>query len=212
MSQLSAAQKALVEFLEIDPDLLAAAAAGSREAEEWRDDDSVETWVAGLSKNEMRIVFHLLLQGESQLTERRVNSEFLAWQKETGQSVTGPTALRSAAELRSLAQEAERLRLGHEAKEQARQEAEHRKKREAYLKTLAADFDRCWKAIHPHAERGTASAYDEAKRAIVDLADAYALVSKKKEFDRALRLFMVRHAKRGALVRRLVEAGLWQKQ
>jgi hypothetical protein len=120
-------------------------------------------------------------------------------------------ALRSVAELRSLAQEAERLQLGHEAKEQARREAEHRKKRETYLKTLAADFDRYWNAVHPHAERGTASGYDEAKRAIVDLADAYALVSKKKEFDRALRLFMVRHAKRGALVRRLVEAGLWQK-
>jgi len=119
MSQLSAAQHALVEFLEIDPDLLAVAAQGSREAEEWSDDDSVETWVAGLSKNDMRIVFHLLLQGESQLAERRVKSEFLAWQKETGQNVTGPAAQRSVAELRSLAQEAEKVRLGYEAKEQA---------------------------------------------------------------------------------------------
>jgi hypothetical protein len=190
---------------------LAAAAQGSREAEEWSDNDSVETWVAGLSKNEMRIVFHLLLQGESQLAKRRVKSEFLTWQKETGQDVTGPAALRSVAELRSLAQKAESIRLGREAKEQARQEAEQRKKRETYLKTLAADFDRCWNAIHPHAERGTASSYDEAKRAIVDLADAYVLVSKKKEFDQALRQFVVRHAKRGALIRRLVEAGLWQK-
>lgn len=211
MSRLSAAQQALVEFLEIDPDLLAAAAQGSRNAEEWSDDDSVETWVADLSKNEMRIVFNLLLQGSSQLAERRVKSEFLAWQKETGQNVTGPAAQRSVAELRSLAQKAGKIRFGCEAKEQALQEAEHRKKRETYLKTLAADFDRCWNAIHPHAERGTASSYDEAKRAIVDLADAYVLVSKTKEFDQALRRFVVRHAKRGALIRRLVEAGLWQK-
>lgn len=211
MSRLSTAQQALVEFLEIDPDLLTAAAQGSREAEEWSDEDSVETWVAGLSKNEIGIVFHLLLQGESQLAERRVKSEFLTWQKETGQSVTGPAAPRSVAELRSLAQKAERIRSGQEAKERTRQEAEHRKKREAYLKTLAADFDRFWNAIHPHAERGTASSYDEAKRAIVDLAEAYVFVSKKKEFDQALRHFVVRHAKRGALIRRLVEAGLWQK-
>lgn len=211
MSQLSAAQQALVEFLEIDPDLLAAAAAGSREAEEWIDDDSVETWVAGLSKNEMRIVFNLLLQGESQLAERRVKAEFLTWQRENGSSEPSPATQRTVAELRAIAKEVEELRLGREAKERARQEADQRKKREAYLKTLAADFDRYWNAIHPHAERGTASAYDEAKRAIVDLSDAYALVSKKKEFDQALRHFLVRHAKRGALVRRLVEAGLWQQ-
>lgn len=148
MSQLSAAQQALAEFLEIDPDLLAAAPSG---------------------------------------TQRRV------------------------AELRALAEEEKKLRLQREAKERARQEAGHRKKREAYLVTLAADFDHCWNAIHQHAERGTASAYDKVKRGIADLADAYALASKRDAFDHALRQFMLRHTKRGALVRRLVEVGLWQK-
>jgi len=99
------------------------------------------------------------------------------------------------AELRAHAKEAEKLRL----------------EREAYLLTLAADFDRHWNAINQHAERGTASGYDEAKRAIVDLADAYAFASDRNAFDKALRRFMIRHAKRGALVRRLVEAGLWEK-
>ena len=159
----------------------------------------------------MRIVFDLLLQGESQLAERRVKSEFFAWQKETGQDVTGPAELRDVAELRDLAEKVEKIRLGQAAKEQARQKAEHRTKRETYLKTLAADFDRCWNAIYVYAERGTASSYDEAKRAIADLADAYVLVSKKEEFDRTLHHFVSRHAKRGALVRRLVEAGLWRK-
>ena len=119
--------------------------------------------------------------------------------------------LPALAELRALAKEAEKLRLKHEEKERVQQEAELRKKREAYLLTLAADFDRHWNTIHQHAERGTASGYDEAKRSIVDLADAYALSSNREAFDNALRRFMVRHAKRGALVRRLVEAGLWEK-
>ena len=104
-----------------------------------------------------------------------------------------------------------KLRLQRETKERARQEEGRRKKREAYPATLAADFDRCWNAIHQHAERGTASAYDEAKRGIVDLADTYALASNPDAFDQALRQFMARHAKRGAFVRRLVEAGLWKK-
>jgi hypothetical protein len=211
MSQLSAAQQALVEFLEIDPDLVAAAAAGSPAVAESSDDDSIAVWLAGLSKNETSTIINLLFQGASQQAERQVKSAFLAWQKESTQSEASPTKQRKVAELHALAKEAEKHRLEHEAKEEARQDAKRRKKREAYLKTLAADFDRCWNAIHPHAERGTASAYDEAKRAIVDLADAYVLASSKEAFDRALRRFMARHAKRGALVRRLVEAGLWQK-
>jgi hypothetical protein len=212
MSRLSAAQQALVEFLEIDPDLVTAAAAGSQEIEDYRhDDDSIEVWVADLSRNEIEIVFNLLLQGASQQAERWVKSEFLAWLKESGSRESLPVKPRKVAELRALAKEAEKRRLEHEAKERARQEAECRKQREAYLRTLAADFDRHWKVIDQHAGRGTASGYDEAKRAIIDLADAYALASDRKAFDKALRRFMVRHAKRGALVRRLVEAGLWQK-
>lgn len=211
MSQLSAAQQALVEFLEIDPDLVAAAAAGSPAAAESDDDDSIEVWLAGLSKNEMGAILNLLLQGASQQAERQVKSAFLAWKKESTQSIASSVMQRKVTELSTIAKEAAKLRLEREAKEHARQEAARRKKREAYLLTLAADFDRCWDAIEQHVERGTASGYDEAKRAIVDLADAYALASDRNAFDKALRRFMVRHTKRGALVRRLVEAGLWQK-
>lgn len=211
MSRLSAAQQALIEFLEIDPDLVAAAA-GGQEADEWSDDDSVEVWIAELSKSEMGIVFNLLLEGASQQAERRVKSAFFAWQKENGGSAPAAAQPRTVAELHAFAGEEEALRMERNAQERARQEAELRGKREAYLRTLATDFDRCWSAIHPHAERGTGSGYEAAERAIADLADAYALMSQKDEFDRALGLFMVRHAKRGALVRRLVGAGLWEKQ
>ena len=61
------------------------------------------------------------------------------------------------------------------------------------------------------AERGIASAYDEVSRAVVDLAEAYKLCSSGQEWKHAMQRFMERHIKRGALVRRLVEAGLWKK-
>jgi hypothetical protein len=213
MSQLSAAQQALVEFLEIDPDLVSAGAIGSPVVTEPHDDrdGSIDAWLAGFPADEMRAILKLLLQDKSQQAERQIKSRFLAWQKKNAPSAASSAKQRKVAELRSLANEAEKLRLEREAKERAHQEAKRRKKREAYLQTLAADFDRCWNAIHQHAERGTASGYDEAKCAIVDLADAYTLASDRNAFDKALRSFMVRHAKRGALVRRLVEAGLWQK-
>ena len=76
---------------------------------------------------------------------------------------------------------------------------------------LAADFDPCWQAADKLAERGIASAYDEAKRALVDLSDVYALCTARTDFDRKLVQFIARHGKRGALVRRLADAGLWKK-
>lgn len=72
-----------------------------------------------------------------------------------------------------------------------------------------AEVDRHWDAVHAQAKRGSASGYEQAVRALVDLAEGYALTSSRKEFERALRRFLVRHATRGALLRRSTEAGLW---
>lgn len=49
------------------------------------------------------------------------------------------------------------------------------------------------------------------KRALVDLAEAYTLCASRGDFERLLAQFMGRHGKRGALARRLIEAGLWEK-
>jgi hypothetical protein len=211
MSRLSAAQQALAEFLEIDPDLLAAVAAGSPPTLASANDDGIDAWLADLAPSEMRPMLKLLLHSQSQQAERQIKSRFLAWQKKNAQRSAALARQRTVAELHSLASEAEQRRLQREAKERSRKEAADRKKREAYLQTLAADVDRCWNEIGQQAERGKAAAYDAALRAIADLADAYALAGKKSEFDKALRRFMTRHGNRGALVRRLVEAGLWQK-
>jgi len=115
------------------------------------------------------------------------------------------------AQLRWIADEAEQRRLACEKKTQAQQDAKRRKDRDAYLRTLAADFKHCWNAIEQHAQGGKASSYADATRALVDLADAYGLASNRRAFDKELSSFMERHGKRGALVRRLVEAGLWNK-
>ncbi len=210
MAQLSGAQQALAEFLEIDPDLLAASAMGSPALAELGSDGSIDMWLTTLPVDEMRVILKLLLESKSQQAERQLKSRFLAWQKEHAQGVASGTQ-RRVSELHALAEEQEVLRMQRETKERAREQAKARKKREAYLMTVAADFDRCWHAADQSAERGNASGYDGAKQTIVDLADAYALVSKQTDFDQVLRRFMERHGKRGALLRRLIDAGLWKK-
>lgn len=72
-----------------------------------------------------------------------------------------------------------------------------------------AEVDKRWAAIDALAARGSASGYEQAVRALTDLAEGYALTSSRKDFDRALRRLLVRHASRSALLRRLTEAGLW---
>ena len=208
MSRLSAAQQAVAEFLEIDPDLIVAAAAGSQDAADWHDDDSVESWVAGLTRSALEPVVKLLLQGELQQAERRVKTAYLAWQKESGMVVSAPAARRTVDELQMLANVAEEHRSELEEQEDARQQEECRKQREAGLRKMAGNAEQCWESIHAQADRATGASYEAATLAIINLADAYALMSKKLEFDHALRQFMARHAKRGALVRRLVAAGL----
>lgn len=208
LDQLSGAQLALVEFLEIDSDMLTAAASGCAPLAAANDQGS-DTLLDEMSPVEMRAILQKMLQGQPHQAERQLKSHFLAWQKQQPRSnASSAHPRRSVAELRKLAEAASAVRVEREAKEQAQQEAAQRKQRTTYLKRLASDFEKCWNAIDKKAERGTATAYDESLRAIVDLADAYILTSSRAAFDHTLRHFLARHAKRGALIRRLVQAGL----
>lgn len=211
LSELSPPQQALAEFLEIDPDMLAAAMAGSGRVAQ--DDVAqaghIDTWLSEWPRDEMAAVLKLIAQGQGQVAERQVRSRHAAWLKAQRPSPSASEVRRSVSQLRELAQSASGVRVEREAQERAKQEAERRQQREAVLRLLMADVDKRWAAIDAQAQRGSASGYEQAVRALAELADGYALTSSAKEFDRALRRLLVRHATRGALMRRLNEAGLW---
>ena len=210
LADLSPSQQALVEFLEIDPDMLAAAMASSAHVStaDVSEDKSVDAWLEEWSRDEMAAVLKLLTEGRGQEAERQVRSRHAAWQKAQRPSVaTAP--MRSVADLRELAKSASGVRLEREAKARAKQEADRLRQREAQLRRLMAGVDRHWETADAQAKRGSASGYEQAVQVLADLAEGYALISNPKEFERALRRFLVRHATRGALLRRLIEAGLW---
>jgi hypothetical protein len=213
LSRLTAAQQSLAEFLEIDEDLLAATGLsdGQGSKPDSERDAELDAWVAALPAAEKTATLTLLLAGHAQQAERELKLRFLAWQREQRSDAKPETRRRTVAELHELAASAAETRKSREAIQRKKAEAERQARRETYLRTLAADFDRCWRAADERAERGIASAYDEVKRALVDLSDAYALCATRADFERKLVQFMARHGKRGALVRRLVDAGLWKK-
>lgn len=212
LSRLTAAQQALAEFLEVDEDLLAAAGLSDQQGSKSDSERDAErdVWIAALPAAEKTEMLKLLLTGSGQQAERKLKLRFLAWQRER-QPVEKPGTRRTVAELRKLAASAAEARTRQEAVRRKKAEAERQAKRETYLRTLAADFEPCWQAADKYAERGIASAYDEVKHALIDLSEAYALCACRADFDQKLVQFMARHGKRGALVRRLADAGLWKK-
>lgn len=208
LSQLSAAQNALAAFLEIDADIIAAAAIGSADASDRP--DSVDAWLQSLSPDELRSMLKSIVRADRPNPQREIASRYRAWHREHAPQAAPEARRRSVAELRSLAVPAGEERRRRDALAREQQAAARRTQRDAQLRLLMSDVDKRWLALHQQAERGSASAYEQAVRALSDLAEAYAIVSDRKTFDRELRRFLVRHAKRGALLRRLTEAGLWQ--
>ena len=208
LSQLSAAQNALAAFLEIDADIIAAAAIGSADASDRP--ESVDAWLQSLSPDELRSMLKSIVRADRPNPQREVASRYRAWHREHAPQAAPEARRRSVAELRSLAVPAGEECRRRDALAREQQAAARRTQRDAQLRLLMSDVDKRWLALHQQAERGSASAYEQAVRALSDLAEAYAIVSDRKTFDRELRRFLVRHAKRGALLRRLTEAGLWQ--
>lgn len=208
LSQLSAAQNALAAFLEIDADIIAAAAIGSADASDRP--ESVDAWLQSLSPDELRSMLKSIVRADRPNPQREVASRYRAWHRQHAPQTAPAVRRRSVAELRSLAVPAGEERRRRDALAREQQAAARRTQRDAQLRLLMSDVDKRWLALHQQAERGSASAYEQAVRALSDLAEAYAIVSDRKTFDRELRRFLVRHAKRGALLRRLTEAGLWQ--
>jgi hypothetical protein len=212
LSRLTAAQRSLVEFLEIDQDLLAAAAFGDKPAHVATDESHMDDWIAHLPENEGGKIIKMVMTGHALEAERQLKSRFLGWQKEQRVDAEPRLTRRTLATLWELSQEAAKTRQQRESMQRNKAEAAKQAKRESYLRTLANDFDRYWQAADESAERAIASAYDDAKRTLVDLADAYTLSASRAEFDLRLAQFISKHHKRGALVRRLVEAGLWKSE
>jgi hypothetical protein len=128
--------------------------------------------------------------------------------------LTGPQerSARTVGELCKHAEAAEQIRHEQEKREQEKRELKLRKEREAYLEALAKNFPKVWNSVQQTVERGSGLAYDEACRALADLAEAYSLHSSRKTFEQELRKFMADHMRRKGLIQRLVKAGIWHEK
>jgi len=212
LGQLTSAQQALAEFLEVDKDLLAGAGMGSPAAQDEEvSQKEMDAWIHDLPGDEVKAVLKQLLSGQGQQAERTLKSRFTAWQRDL-QTDNADTPRRTVGELRQNAEKARQIRLEKQKRDRKQREIQRRKEREAYLKNLSNDFPKAWESVREPVERGSGRGYDEACRALVDIAEAYALFSTKKRFQEELKKFMAGHLRRKALIQRLVTAGIWKDQ
>jgi len=156
LSALSPAQWALAEFLEVDPDRLAAAAAGSAPMPQTTegDDGRLDAWLDTWPREAMLDVLKLLAQGRGQEAERQVRGRHAAWLKAQRPSAEPGARRRRVAELNELAESLALVRQEHEAQERAKEEAKRRREREEELRCLTAEVDQRWEAIDAQARHG----------------------------------------------------------
>ena len=212
LGSLTPAQEALVEFIEIDPDLIAAAALGSSDfQDDGPEEQDKDKWIQELPQDEVTTLLKMLLEGEGQKAERMMKNQFVAWQREQP-GREGKTSLRSLGEIRENLLTAKKKRLEKEQARRKQQEQKRRREREAYLKNLSNNFPQAWKQVQRTLVRGSGLAYDEACQALLDLSEAYALVDRAKSFELKMDEFMAAHHRRKAFVERLRRAKIWREE
>lgn len=212
LGNLTPAQQALAEFLEVDPDLLAGAGMGSPAAQETEvSRREMEKWIDALPREEVNMILKQLLEGKGQQAERSVRNRFASWRRGL-QTEDTDAPRRTVGDLRQNGEKAHLIRLEKQKQDLEQREINRREKRKAYLESLSNDFPEAWASVKEPVERGSGRGYDEACRILVDIAEAYDLLGTKKEFQQELKKFMAGHLRRKALIQRLVKAGIWKGQ
>jgi hypothetical protein len=207
---LTAAQKALAEFLEVDPDLLAGAGMGNPAAPKAEiSPQETDKWIDALPRDEANSILKQLLEGKGHQAERSIKNRFASWRRDLPED-DAEIPRRTVGELRQNFEKARQIRLEKQKRDREQREIKRREQREAYLKKLSNNFPKAWESVREPVERGSGQGYDEACRILVDIAEACALFSTEKRFQEELKKFMAAHLRRRALIQRLVKAGIWK--
>lgn len=205
LADLTPAQSSFVDFLGLGVDVLGAAAAGSATREPPALDDWLGTW----TREEMAAVIKTIALEPTDAAAQAVHRRYAAWQHERSAARSEPVARRRVGQLRADEAALARARRKREAAERAVNAAARKRAREAKLRQMMQEADVEWAALDVLVRIGTAAAYERATKALKNFGDAYALLSRRDEFDLLLPRFLHRHSKRAALFRRLTEAGVW---
>ncbi|MEU7931275.1 hypothetical protein [Micromonospora echinofusca] len=210
LGTLDAPLTAVADFLRIDPDLIAAAAAGSSPATSGEPTAAqLRTWVAGLPvRDKDAILADLITGGDSHLRNRLLRRYRDAHPADT----SAPTAVRTAGQLLATAAD---LRAGRERRDAEQRECDRVRRersaaaaRQRHLDALAVDQPAAWQRIDELIATKKPREYDTAVQLLVDLRDLGERDRDSSSFRHRLAELRAVHARKPSLLERLSLADL----
>ncbi|WP_020392591.1 hypothetical protein [Kribbella catacumbae] len=209
LGMLTAAQRALADFLRLDDELLAVAAQTSPPLEQVTDDpDTLATWVDRLPVGEKNRLLGRVLKGEAS----RVRMEMLRrFGGDNAPTIPCPTR-RTVADLLDDAarRRADRKRhlAAQRAENEVRREQARAQARAQRLDKLATEEDASWSRVDALIDTRKPAEYDAA---VALLTDLQSLAEREDRYDRfTMRTTAIRqaHARKSSLIERLDRAGI----
>jgi len=209
LGDLSVAQRALVDFIKIDEDLLAVAAQTSPAAT--AKEDGLADWIAGLPEAEKNDLLTQLCHGRNPqigaILRRRFHASAAASMKqEAGHARRRVSELIRATEV--LAETRRQKEAREREEKRAREEAKAAKARSAYLADLAKRQPAVWSKVETLIASKQPRKYDEAVSLLQDLREVAARSGNEAAFKAALVELRSRHAKKPSFVKKMAVAEL----
>lgn len=209
LGTLTAAQRALADFLRLDHDLLAIAAQTSPPSQESADDPrDVADWVADLPIAEKDRLLQRVVQGEA----ARVRTEMLRrFRAEITPTI--PTSVpRTVADLLDTAArrraDRERRLAAQRAEDEARREQARALARERRLDDLARQEDAAWSRVDALIATRKPAEYDAAVTLLTDLQALAQCEDRPDTFTQRTITLRQTHARKPSLIERLNRAGI----
>ncbi|MEB3312792.1 MAG: hypothetical protein VKL98_01470 [Cyanobacteriota bacterium] len=195
LGQLSPALQTFIELVELDTDLVTAAAQASGQQQP-EAEARLEEWLSALSEAEVQDFLLKLVRREPHVDLQLINRL-----KELAQA-DGSAAFVAAAEQRPLSELVATAAILKQQRQQQEQAAA-RAKRQRQLEILAPKAAQTWDRIHQLIALKQAKAYDEAVALLQDLRDLAELQGRLPQFRQQLQALKSNYSNRPALLQRL---------
>ena len=208
LGKLTGPLEALVDFLRIDQDLVAAAAERSPREHDGTSKRAFERWLASLPDSEKSELLRRLATSPEALLRAELSRRFRATVAGLGPPKLKPrtvAALLAAAECQT--EERSRREAERAARERARREAEKTASREKYLRRLAKREAKTWQRVDELIATKRPSDYDQAVRLLRDLRELATRKNRPAKVDERIRKLRERHARKPSFLNRLGKLG-----
>lgn len=205
LTRLSAPLRSLVDFFQVDEDLLAVAAARSPESQEQRlTDEDLARCIEELPAVEKDALLLRVLRGDGMHLRAELVRRFRPEANGTTATVDAPRTVAELLEAASARRDMrQRLAAQKRAEERARREREAAIAHEKRLEALALREDEAWREVHELIEARKAADYDAAVRLLTDLRAVGIREGRSDAFDQRVRELRERHRKKVSLLERL---------